>query len=134
MFLSYTPTVEISEEEQYILATDMALAALVGDNIYNFGEVVQTPVLHVLQGTQNAWLHELVNALHHGNISDFNRIVDSNRDSYFQQPSLGNKHDIVKQKVALLSLMNMVFERPSHDRTIAFVDIAGRALIPIDQV
>lgn len=34
----------------------------------------------------------------------------------------------------LLCLVNMVFERPAHDRQIAFSDIAHRTRIPLGQV
>ena len=38
MFLAYTPLEDMSPSEVYILATDMALASVTGDDIYNFGE------------------------------------------------------------------------------------------------
>ena len=112
----------------------MALAALISGGIYNFGEVLGTPVLHVLKNSPNSWLHELVVALHRGNIDDFNSIVDKSKDKYFQQPSLASKHEELKQKVVLLSVMNMVFERAAHDRTITFSEISNRSRIAVDQV
>lgn len=133
-YLSYTPVTNITAEDQFILATDMALAALISGGIYNFGEVLGTPVLHVLKNSPNSWLHELVVALHRGNIDDFNSIVDKSKDKYFQQPSLASKHEELKQKVVLLSVMNMVFERAAHDRTITFSEISNRSRIPLDQV
>ena len=69
-----------------------------------------------------------------GSIDDFNSTVDKNRDKYFEQPSLANKHEELKQKVVLLSVMNLVFERAAHDRTIAFAEISSRSRIAIDQV
>lgn len=133
-YLSYTPVSTIQTDDQFILATDMALAALISDGIYNFGEVLGTPVLHVLKNSPNAWLHELVVALHRGSIDDFNSTVDKNREKYFEQPSLANKHEELKQKVVLLSVMNLVFERAAHDRTLAFTEISGRSRIALDQV
>jgi 26S proteasome regulatory subunit N9 len=124
----------INAGEQYMLATDMALASLFSDGIYNFGEVLGTPVLHVLRNSPNSWLYDLVVALHRGDIDEFNNNVDANRDVYMQQHSLVSKQESIKQKVVLLALMNMVFERSSHNRTLKFGDIAARARIPIDQV
>ena len=112
----------------------MALAALISEGIYNFGEVLGTPVLHVLKNSTNAWLHELVVSLHRGSIDDFNSIVDANREKYYQQIQLSSKHVELQQKVVLLSVMNMVFERASHDRTLSFVEISRRCRIPLDQV
>ena len=69
-----------------------------------------------------------------GGIDDFNSTVDKNREKYFEQPSLANKHEELKQKVVLLSVMNLVFERAAHDRTLAFTEISGRSRIALDQV
>lgn len=50
MFLAYTSMDEMTAVRMYELATDMALAALSGENIYNFGEVIATPILATLKG------------------------------------------------------------------------------------
>lgn len=134
MYLAYTPADELPVDEKYALATDMALAALTGEGVYNFGEVIATPVLAVLQGSPNQYLYDLVIALNQGNIDVFNSVVDSNKESYFAQDVLKNCHDQVQQKVVLLSLMNVVFELPSHERTISFTTIANVSKVPLEQV
>ena len=134
MFLSYTHVDDLSSESKYILATDMALASITGDDIFNFGEVIATPILSVLVGTPNQWLRDLVYALNSGKIDDFNLIVGANKESYSQQPALANRHEIVKQKVVLLCVLNIAFERSANDRLIPFEEIAVTARIPIDQV
>ena len=134
MYLSYTSMDSLSATEKYTLATDMVLSSVTGDDIYNFGEVMASPILSCLKNTPNEWLL-LVEAMNSGNVEQFNHVVDTYKDSYFSQPALASKHDtVVKQKVVLLCLVNIVFQRPSHDRLISFGDIAQRAHIPLDQV
>jgi 26S proteasome regulatory subunit N9 len=135
MFLSYTSVEALRPEERYTLATDMALASVTGDDIYNFGEVLATPILSALKGTANEWLLSLVEAMNSGNVEQFNHAVETHKAQYFAQPALAAKHDsVVKQKIVLLCLVNIAFERHSHDRVINFADIAQRAHIPFDQV
>lgn len=134
MYLGYTMCDSLPIEERYTLATDMALAAISGEDVYNFGEVIITPVLATLKDTPNQWLYDLVMCLNHGDIDAFNLIVEKNRESYFAQTALAARHEFIKQKVVLLCLMNIVFERHSHDRTIPFHEIANKTRIPIDQV
>lgn len=45
MYISYTPVETLSDEERFTLATDMSLAAITGDDVYNFGEVVRADVV-----------------------------------------------------------------------------------------
>jgi 26S proteasome regulatory subunit N9 len=134
MFLAYTPVEELAVEERITLATDMALAAVTGDDIFNFGEVLATPILDSLKGTDSQWLHDLVMSLHHGSINEFNSVVDKYREKYFEQPALSSKNEEVKKKVVLLALMNIAFERSANDRQISFTDIAARTCIDVTQV
>jgi 26S proteasome regulatory subunit N9 len=133
-YLSYTPVNNISEGDQYVLATDMAIAALTGKGIYNYGEVLGTPVFPILKNSPNSWIHQLVTSLHTGNIDSFNSIIDLNKNKYFSQHSLAENHELIKQKIVLLSLMNLIYERSSHDRNICFSDISNRARVPLEQV
>lgn len=134
LFLSYTQIEQLSLEDRYSLATDMALAAISSDEIYNFGEVIATPVLSALLNTPNEWLYNLVTALHTGDIENFNTTVDTARVAYFQQPVLASRHEFIKQKVVLLCVMNIVFQRHSHDRCVPFQDIASKSGVPLEQV
>jgi len=134
MFLAYTPLDSLSLEDKQILATDMALAALTGENVFNFGEVLATPILQVLEGTPNAWLFELCACFNHGDVDKFNEIVNANEQAYLSQPALASKNEYVKSKVTLLCLINLFFQRPAHDRNVPFAAIAEATRLPIEEV
>lgn len=134
MFLAYTSVDDLSSEYKYTLATDMCLASIAGDDIFNFGEVLATPILAALVNTPNQWMYDLVLSLNFGDVDKFNKIIDAHKLEYNSQPVLLSKHETIKQKVALLSLVNLAFERPSHDRQISFADVAARTRIPVNQV
>lgn len=134
MYLAYTPVEDFTPDEKYILATDMAIAAIVGDTVYNFGEVVATPILSCLVGSPNQWIYDLVIALNDGAIDKFNSIVSPESSPYFSQPAFIRDHEAIKQKLVLIALMNLVYERPAHERNISYSDIASRIRIPLEQV
>ena len=48
------------QRDRYALAVDISLAALTGDGVFNFGEVLATPILQVLQQTPQAWLSQIL--------------------------------------------------------------------------
>ena len=134
MFLAYTNAEDLEAQQKYELATDIALAAVTGEGIYNFGEVLASPIIHALAGTANNWLYELVLVLNAGDIDAFNLLVDRCREQYFGQPALAAFHEDVKKKLVFLCLLNIVFERHSHDRTISFQTIATRTRLPLVEV
>ena len=134
MFLAYTPVEELDPVLKYTMATDVALAAATGEGIYNFGEVLATPILAALKGTPNEWLFELIAVMNAGDIDAFNLLVERVREAYFAQPVLAALHEDIKKKLVFMCLMNIVFERHSHDRTISFNDISSRTRLPYSEV
>jgi 26S proteasome regulatory subunit N9 len=132
--MTYTVMEDLPTIENYELATDIALAAICGEGVYNLGEVVVTPILSYLKGTPNAWLQDVIIALYQGDITQFNKVLDDNRDKYFAHSALATNHDAIKKKAVILCVVNIAFNRDPHDRKISFVEIADKAHIPLDQV
>jgi len=135
-YLHYTPLDSISHGSKLKIATDLSLAALTGEGVYNFGEVVHNnkAILGTLEGTDNEWLVKLMYASANGDVGELDTISTTYATSIAAQPALVNRSNVVKEKIALLALVNMVFERDSHDRTLKFEDIAARIQMPIVQV
>ncbi|CAN0084035.1 unnamed protein product, partial [Laminaria digitata] len=134
MYLAYTPLESIPQADRYVLATDISLAALTGEGVFNFGEVLATPILSMLDGSPNAWLGSMMQAFNKGDIDAFNKLCVENQETMSAQPALVSRATFTKEKIALLCLMNMVFERDSQDRNIPFEEVAARTKLPIDQV
>lgn len=133
-YLVFTPRETLSEKERHALAVDIALAALVGADVFNFGELVRHPILASLEGTSEAWLADILNAFQHGDIEAFNTIVSRNRDAFERQPALAAAGNTVKEKMTLLAVMELVSRRPPHERTIKFSEIAAVTGLADDQV
>jgi 26S proteasome regulatory subunit N9 len=134
MYLTYTSMDELTDKEKYELATDLALAAICGNSVFNLGEVIATPVLKYLGGTPNSWLRDIIVALYKGDVNSFNEVVESNKNKYFSHLALSSNHEYIKRKAVLLSVLNLAFDRDPHDRTISFNEIASKSCIDCDQV
>jgi len=133
-YVAYTSLSDLSEEARYSLATDLSLAALTGEGVFNFGEVVTAQALQCLEGTDLSYLGELLSAGARGDVLGFQRVADAHAAAIQLQPSLVSRAEAVKEKITLLALVNMIFERPSLERTLSFEDISDRVAVPLDQV
>ncbi|CAH0482182.1 unnamed protein product [Peronospora belbahrii] len=134
MFLAYTQYDDMRPEERFDLAVNISIAALTGDGVFNFGEVLATPILRALENTDKQWLSDLLHAFNKGDIDRFNEIVGRHSKEFNAQPALVTKQEYVKEKVALLALMVLVFQRPSHERNIPIHEIATATRLPQEQV
>jgi len=66
---------DMSQEERYLRAHDLALAAFLADTIYNFGELLMHPILDALDSTQHEWLKKLLFTFNEGNIGKFEALA-----------------------------------------------------------
>ncbi len=130
----YQPSVE-NQAQSHNLAVDLCLAALTGDGVYNLGQVVTNPIVQVLQGTSEAWLVELLRACSKGNVAEFKTMCSHTYPAQIaSQPALVHMGQQMQEKMTLLALVEMVFERPASERSLEFTEIATRLEITLDQV
>ncbi|KAH8312824.1 hypothetical protein KR044_013095 [Drosophila immigrans] len=108
----------------------LGLAALLGDGVYNIGELLAHPILESLKGTENEWLVELLKAFNTGDINKFNDM----KKIWSKIPDLAAQEVKLRQKISLLCLMEMTFKRSAIERAISFVDIANETKLPAKEV
>ncbi|XP_068156207.1 26S proteasome non-ATPase regulatory subunit 13 [Drosophila tropicalis] len=108
----------------------LGLAALLGEGVYNIGELLAHPILKSLNGTENEWLIELLKAFNTGNINKFNEM----KSIWSKIPDLAAQEVKLRQKISLLCLMEMTFKRSAVERAIPFVDIANETKLPAKEV
>ncbi|XP_017040064.1 26S proteasome non-ATPase regulatory subunit 13 [Drosophila ficusphila] len=108
----------------------LGLAALLGDGVYNIGELLAHPILESLKGTENEWLMELLKAFNTGDINKFNEM----KKIWSKIPDLAAQEVKLRQKISLLCLMEMTFKRSAIERAISFTDIAQETKLPAKEV
>ena len=121
----------------YQLAIDLCLAALTGQGVYNLAQVEQTPVLQLLNqpNSRHAWLAQLLHACADGNVTLFYQLSQQYAADIATQPALVHRATAVQEKVTLLALVHLVFDKPSAERTLSFTQIAQRVQVTsLDQV
>lgn len=134
-FLNYTPMTVLTSQELYELATDLSLAALTGEGVFHFGSVVHdTPILQSLENTENEWLLGWMKCMANGDVEQFHAISTQHAAQIAQHPVLVSRGDIVQEKITLLALVDLIFKRPSAERTLEFTDIASQIGVDVDKV
>lgn len=108
----------------------LGLAALLGEGVYNIGELLAHPIIDSLRGTEFVWLADLLHAFNSGDIKKF----DEMRPKWSQMADLAANETKLRQKISLLCLMEMTFRRPANKRVISFAEIAKETNLPINEV
>lgn len=120
----------LSNEEQMSHAFHLCLAALLGKGIFNFGELLAHPILNSLDGSSNEWLVHLLKAFNSGDVEKYEQL----RSSWSKQPDLQANQDVLYEKVCLLALMEMTFQRAATDRQLTFNDVAKHTGLGVEKV
>lgn len=133
-YLIYVDINELTPVEQNELSYDIGIAALLGDNIYNYGELLSHPLIRTLQSNHNnSWLYELLVTCNNGEIQKFESSYKSNSSKSNALQGTG-KQEFLYEKVRIMSLINTIFQRNSNARTITFNDIASICKIKLNYV
>ncbi|ETI25067.1 hypothetical protein G647_04437 [Cladophialophora carrionii CBS 160.54] len=120
---------DLTEKERQQRAYNLAIAALVSDQIYNFGELLLHPILNALSNGY-AWLRELLFAFNRGDLATFDRM--SNHLGNDQ--TLESHREFLWQKINLAALTELVFKRPPHDRAMTFKTISQETKVKPDEI
>ncbi|XP_046975910.1 26S proteasome non-ATPase regulatory subunit 13 [Vanessa cardui] len=116
---------ELRVDERRACALRLALAAVLAPTVYDLGELLAHPILESLEGTPDAWACELVRAVASGDVLAFEKI---RAQSPHQELHRADRQ--LRQKIAILCLMEMAFNRTSAQRRLTFSEIAREARVP----
>ena len=94
---------KVSERQER--AFYLSLAAILGDGIYNFGELLMHPILGSLNGTRDQWLVDLLFSFNRGDLEKF----ESLKSLWTSQADLKAAEVKMRQKICLLCLMEVLF-------------------------
>uniref|UniRef100_A0A0K8S4B8 26S proteasome non-ATPase regulatory subunit 13 n=1 Tax=Lygus hesperus TaxID=30085 RepID=A0A0K8S4B8_LYGHE len=131
--LRYLGCIEVSDlsvNDQVQHAFFLGLAALLGEGVYNLGELLAHPVLDSLKDKSNSWLIDLLYAFNTGDIAKF----EAMKPKWSAVPDLLAHEIKLRQKISLLCLMEMTFKRASNKRELKFSEISEATRLPLDDV
>jgi len=134
LYLSYTAIESLSEQERLQMAFDLGISALVGEDIYSFGDLLVHPIVDSLLGTQGEWLHHLLHAFNKGDIHKYEQLVAQYEQQLAGQPILVQHVDRMKEKISILCLIELIFARQAIDRSVPLSAIAETTKVGLDMV
>nr|XP_033784396.1 26S proteasome non-ATPase regulatory subunit 13 [Geotrypetes seraphini] len=129
-FLGCIDVKDLPVTEQQERAFTLGLAGLLGEGVYNFGELLMHPVLESLRNTDRQWLIDTLYAFNSGNVEKFQAL----KTAWGQQPDLAANESLLMKKIQLLCLMEMTFTRPANHRQLTFEEIAKSAQVTVNDV
>jgi len=129
-YLGCTDLNTLSKEERKDQAFNLSLAALLGKDIFNFGELLAHPILDDLKGTNKEWIVRILIAFNSGDVRKFSDM----KKEWEKQADLKNYEEQLYVKICLLALMEMTFQRSATDRSLSFRDIAQQTGMDEDKV
>ncbi|XP_057501764.1 26S proteasome non-ATPase regulatory subunit 13 homolog A-like [Actinidia eriantha] len=134
LYLAYISVESLSESFKLDLAFDLSLAALLGENIYNFGELLAHPIIKSLLGTKVEWLYYILEVFNAGDLARYQELCHVHSAALSAQPALVENEKKLLEKINILCLMEIIFSRPSEDRTIPLIIIADRTKLTVGDV
>eukprot|EP00999_Lentomonas_sp_LEN2_P002891 NODE_755_length_1217_cov_104.701835_g715_i0.p1 GENE.NODE_755_length_1217_cov_104.701835_g715_i0~~NODE_755_length_1217_cov_104.701835_g715_i0.p1 ORF type:complete len:376 (+),score=34.53 NODE_755_length_1217_cov_104.701835_g715_i0:69-1196(+) len=125
----------LPESEIQQLALSVGVSALIGQRIYNFGELLNTSVMQSLHSSSSyGWLEKLLVAFNAGDIQAFEAITAEHGSSMASLPELASHAEFLKEKVRLMAFLAHLFTLKESHRVVPFADVARVTHTPVEQV
>merc|ERR1712217_351304 len=88
LYLAFTPLAAIPVEERPKLAFEIGCAALVAQEEFEFGELLQQELLQSLAGSEYEWIKDLLQAFGEGKFDLFDAAITKSRAKIDAMPDL----------------------------------------------
>ncbi|QEO21533.1 hypothetical_protein [Candidozyma auris] len=120
-------------DQQIKFCYDLCIAALLGNKIYNFGELILHDILKVIsdQSSEYFWLYNLITNLNAGNLAKFNEWLQV---SMSKSPFLAHHKTFLHQKIVIMSLLEKISTEQATNKRLSFKSISDVTGTPIDEV
>ena len=109
-YLAFINVEELDLESRTRLAVDIGLAALLGDAIYGFGELLLHPIVETLSAAPYQWLRDILHCFERGDMEGYDALCVKYADALNAQPALVENERKLREKITILSLMELVFK------------------------
>ena len=133
LYLAFVKLETLPASDKVRLAYELGLAALVGDNIFNFGELLTHPILTCLDG-EHAWIGEILFAFNKGDIAKYDQLTQQYAAQMNKEATLVSNEKQLREKISLLALIDLVFKRETNNRTFSFAEVAAATHVPVTDV
>ena len=121
----------LSIEKKQEISHDLCIAALLSDDIFNFGELLENEILSNLNGTKFDFLIKLISSFNSGDLSV---ILSNDPSNFIDHPALKSHLPFLQEKLCLMSLAQLLFLQIKNDRKVKFSTISNFTKVPLDQV
>lgn len=124
-----TAGIDVTESEEALAgrAFTLALAAILGEDVYNFGELLLHPIVTKMR-PEHAYMRDLLFAFNRGDIAAFEAL----KPAWSAQTDLAAHEIDMRKKISLLCLMEMAFKAPNG--LLTFAEIAQATRLPVGDV
>lgn len=123
----------LSAEEQVRFCYDLCIAALLGDKIYNFGELILHDILNSISAPEGEyyWLYNLLQQLNSGDMPKFNKGLAA---AAGKSPFLAHHKDFLHQKIVIMALLELISLKLTTNKRLLFKEISSVTGTPEGEV
>lgn len=130
LYIAYTPLNSIPVDRQQSISFELAVAGLIAEGMFDFGDLLAMPILTALDDSQK-WILDFVEAASEGSLSMFEAAMTHSQQQAIS--AFGTRIDKLYLKMKLSSLVDLAFKLPANDRRLTFDAISAHCQVPSEE-
>jgi 26S proteasome regulatory subunit N9 len=102
----------------------MCLSSLVGEKMFNTSEFVEKDFFKVMGNSKYDWIYKLILSFNSAKVDQFEEMLKNYQDKIANEEILRNNYALIKVKIRIAALLDLIFQKNKNERVISFKEIA----------
>lgn len=102
----------------------MCLSSLVGERMFNTSEFVEKDFFKVMSNSKYDWIYKLILSFNSAKVDQFEEMLKIYHDNINGEEILLNNYNLIKVKIRIAALMDLIFQKNKNERILNFKEIA----------
>jgi 26S proteasome regulatory subunit N9 len=102
----------------------MCLSSLVGEKMFNTAEFIEKEFFKVMSNSKFDWIYKLILSFNSAKVDQFEEMLRIYNDNINNEEILRNNFSLIKVKIRIAALMNLIFQKNKNERILSFREIS----------
>lgn len=112
----------------------MCLSSLVGEKMFNTSEFVEKDFFKIMSTSKYDWIYKLILSFNSAKVDQFEEMLKIYHENISNEEILRNNYALIKVKIRIAALLDLIFQKNKNERVISFKEIAQECCCTLNDI
>lgn len=112
----------------------MCVASLIGEKMFNFGELVEKDFFKLMHNSKYDWIYNLILSFNSAKVDQFVYMINKYSDQINSDKVLKDNQEFLHLKIRIEALLDLVFQKNKNERVITYKEIEANCKVEPEKI